>query len=330
MLTKKGTILSGMRPTAGRLHLGNYLGALASWVRLQDDYDCYFFIADWHALSTAYLDTSELRENIRQLALDYLSAGLDPEKCVIFVQSDVKEHAELHLIFSMITPLGWLERVPTYKEQLRELEERQIATYGFLGYPVLQAADICMYKADRVPVGQDQESHVELTREIVRRFNHLYGEVFPEPQALLTEVKVLPGIDGRKMSKSYGNFITMSATEEEIRQKVAAMVTDPARIHKTDPGHPEVCTVYAFHKVFSPDRLGEVEADCRGGRIGCVACKRELAARLNAALEPIRARRAELEARIERVDEVLAEGGRHARDVARRTMEEVRAAVKLR
>ncbi len=324
---RKGRILSGMRPTAGRLHLGNYHGALENWVRLQDEYECFFMIADWHALSTMYQDTARLRENVRELAIDYLSAGLDPEKCVIFVQSHVKEHAELHLLFSMLVPLGWLERVPTYKEQLRELEEREIATYGFLGYPVLQAADITIYKADLVPVGKDQESHIELTREIVRRFNALYGPVFPEPQALFTEARALPGIDGRKMSKSYENFIAMAAGEDEIRQRVQAMVTDPARIRKSDPGHPEVCTVYAFHRVYSPEGLLEIEEACRGGRVGCVECKRSLAARLAAALAPIRARRAEWEASPRLVDEVLAAGAERARAVARATMEEVRAAI---
>lgn len=323
----KGIILSGMRPTAGRLHLGNYHGALENWVRLQDEYECYFMIADWHALSTAYQDTAQLKGNIREVAMDFISAGLDPNKSVIFVQSDIKEHAELHLLFSMITPLGWLERVPTYKEQLRELEEREIATYGFLGYPVLQAADITAYKANYVPVGQDQAAHVELTREIVRRFNHLYRPVFPEPQGLFTEARVLPGIDGRKMSKSYGNYIALSAPEEEIREKVAAMVTDPARIRKNDPGHPEVCTVFAFHKVYSPDRVGEVERLCRQGRIGCVECKRNLADRLVAALKPIREKRAELERNPQLIDDILQSGKERAQAVAARTLEEVREAM---
>lgn len=320
-------ILSGMRPTAGRIHLGNYHGALENWVRLQDAYRCFFMIADWHALSTMYLDTSALRRNVREMAIDFLSAGLDPAKCVIFVQSRVPEHAELHLILSMLTPLGWLERVPTYKEQLRELEEREIATYGFLGYPVLQAADILVYKAHGVPVGQDQVPHIELTREIARRFNHLYGPVFPEPEALLTEARVLPGLDGRKMSKSYDNYIALAAPEEEVRQRVMSMVTDPARVRRDDPGHPEVCNVFAFHRVYSPDRLAEIEEACRGGRIGCVACKKDLAARLNAALAPIREKRRELEADPRRVEEVLEDGNRRARAVAARTLEAVRAAV---
>lgn len=327
MSGEQKVILSGMRPTAGRIHLGNYHGALENWVRLQDAYRCFFMIADWHALSTMYLDTSALRRNVREMAIDFLSAGLDPAKCVIFVQSRVPEHAELHLILSMLTPLGWLERVPTYKEQLRELEEREIATYGFLGYPVLQAADILVYKAHGVPVGQDQVPHIELTREIARRFNHLYGPVFPEPEALLTEARVLPGLDGRKMSKSYDNYIALAAPEEEVRQRVMSMVTDPARVRRDDPGHPEVCNVFAFHRVYSPDRLVEIEEACRGGRIGCVACKKDLAARLNAALAPIREKRRELEADPRRVEEVLEDGNRRARAVAARTLEAVRAAV---
>ncbi len=327
MSEDRKVILSGMRPTAGRIHLGNYHGALENWVRLQHHYRCFFMIADWHALSTMYLDPSALRDNVRELAIDFLSAGLNPEKCVIFVQSRVPEHAELHLSLSMLTPLGWLERVPTYKEQLRELEEREVATYGFLGYPVLQAADIIIYKAHFVPVGQDQVPHIELTREIVRRFNHLYGPVFPEPEALLTEARVLPGLDGRKMSKSYDNYIALAAPEEEVRQRVMSMITDPARVRRDDPGHPEVCNVFAFHRVYAADRLPEIEAACRGGRIGCVACKKDLAERLNAALAPIREKRRELESRPRLVDEILADGNRRAREAAARTMEAVRAAV---
>lgn len=329
MASVRGTILSGMRPTAGRLHLGNYHGALENWVRLQKDYRCFFMIADWHALSTHYQDTAALKDNVRQLVIDYLSAGIDPERSVIFVQSQVKEHAELHLLYSMLVPLGWLERVPTYKEQLRELEEREIATYGFLGYPVLQAADITLYKANLVPVGQDQVHHIELTREIVRRFNHLYRPVFPEPEALLTEAKVLPGLDGRKMSKSYDNFIALAEEPAEVKKRVASMVTDPARIRRTDPGHPEVCPVFAFHRVYSPDRLKEIETGCRGAAFGCVACKGELAERINAAMAPIRERRLELEARPSQVDEVLAAGAEAARRVAGQTLAEAREAMRI-
>lgn len=324
----KGRIFSGMRPT-GRLHLGNYKGALENWVNLQNDYDCFFCVVDWHALTTGYEDTSAIRDNINEMVIDWLSAGLDPEKNVLFVQSHVKEHAELHLLLSMVTPLGWLERVPTYKEQLQQLSGREIATYGFLGYPVLQAADITGYKADTVPVGEDQVPHLELAREIVRRFNFLYGPVLVEPQAKLTKFAVLPGIDARKMSKSYDNLITMSADPDEVKARVSAMVTDPARIHKTDPGHPEVSVVYAFHKVFNPEGAAEIEESCRGGKIGCVACKKLLMEKLNRALEPIRARRAELERNPGRVREIIAGGAERARRVIGRTMEEVRAAVRI-
>ncbi|MGB4648496.1 MAG: tryptophan--tRNA ligase, partial [Acetivibrionales bacterium] len=257
----KKTMLSGMRPT-GALHLGNYFGALENWVKLQDEYDCYYFIADWHALTTGYEDTSELKSNINSMVIDWLSAGLDPEKCTIFLQSSVKEHAELHLLFSMMTPLSWLYRCPTYKDQLAQLKDRNITTYGFLGYPCLQAADILMYKAAAVPVGEDQVPHVELTREMARRFNYIFGEVFPEPQAKLTKAKVLPGTDGRKMSKSYNNTIALSDDPDTVRKKVMSMVTDPARIRKDDPGHPEVCTVFSFHKVFNEEGVADTEAQC--------------------------------------------------------------------
>ncbi|MGB9866389.1 MAG: tryptophan--tRNA ligase [Bacillota bacterium] len=322
------TVLSGMRPT-GKLHLGNLLGALDNWVRMQHMYRCFFPVVDWHALTTGYQDTSQLRQNIREMVIDWLSVGLDPNKCVIFRQSHVKEHAELHLLLSMITPLAWVERVPTYKEQLRELEGREIATYGFLGYPVLQAADILAYKATKVPVGEDQLPHLELTREIVRRFNHLYGPVFPEPQALLNKVTLLPGIDGRKMSKSYGNEINLSATPEEIKAKVDLMITDPARIRKTDPGHPDVCTVFAFRKVFATGSLGEIEQSCRSASIGCVQCKRELAQAIIDFLAPIRERRHKLEQNPHIVDEVLEQGAVSARQVASKTLEEVREAIKI-
>jgi len=272
---KKGTILSGMRPT-GALHLGNYFGALENWVKLQDEYECYFFVADWHALTTGYEDTSQIKNNINDLVIDWLSAGLDPEKCVIFLQSSIKEHAELHLLFSMTTPLSWLLRCPTYKDQINQLKDKNITTYGFLGYPCLQAADILIYKAGFVPVGEDQLPHLELTRELQEEFNYLFGEVFPEPQAILTKAKVLPGTDGRKMSKSYGNTIALSDSPDTIRKKVSSMITDPARIRKDDPGHPEVCTVFSFHKVFNENEVPEIEQHCRGGKIGCVQCKKNL------------------------------------------------------
>lgn len=319
----KKRILSGMRPT-GSLHLGNYFGALENWVKLQDEYDCHYFVADWHALTTGYEDTSELRNNIYEVTIDWLSAGLDPEKSVIFVQSDVKEHAELHLAFSMITPLSWLYRCPTYKDQLQQLKEKNIATYGFLGYPCLQAADILIYKAEAVPVGEDQLPHLELTREIARRFNHLYKEIFPEPQALLTKAKVLPGLDGRKMSKSYSNTIALSDSPEVITQKVKQMTTDPARIKKTDPGHPEICSVYAFHKVFNLDAVPEIEQNCRAGQIGCVQCKKMLAQKVVEYMDPIYSKRKELECKPEYVKEVLHEGAKKARKVASETIEEVK------
>jgi len=325
---KKGTILSGMRPT-GALHLGNYFGALENWVKLQADYDCFFFIADWHALTTGYEDTSEVKNNINELVVDWISAGLDPEKCTIFLQSKIKEHAELHLLFSMTTPLSWLLRCPTYKDQLNQLKDKNITTYGFLGYPNLQAADILIYKAGFVPVGEDQLPHLELTREIARRFNYFYGEVFPEPQPILTKAKVLPGTDGRKMSKSYGNTIALSDSPDVLRKKVMTMVTDPARIKKDDPGHPEVCTVFSFHKVFNEDELPEIEESCRAGKIGCVQCKKNLANKMAQYFEPIYERRQKILEKPEIVKEVLHEGNKKAEIAAKKTMEDVRSAMKI-
>ncbi len=324
----KGTALSGMRPT-GMLHLGNYFGALENWVRMQDEYECYFFIADWHALTTDYEDTSDVKDNIVQMMADFMGAGLDPEKSSIFLQSSVKEHAELHLLFSMSTPLSWLLRCPTYKDQLTQLKDKNIATYGFLGYPCLQAADILIYKAGFVPVGEDQLPHLELTREIARRFNFLYGNVFPEPEPLMTSSKVLPGIDGRKMSKSYGNTINLADSPDEIRKKVSIMITDPARIKKDDPGHPEVCSVYAFHKVFSEDRIAEVEEECRGGKTGCVQCKKKLAAKMASVMEPIYERRQSALKNPARIREAVEAGNARARDKAVKTMDEVRRAMKI-
>jgi tryptophanyl-tRNA synthetase len=251
-LNQKKRVLSGMRPT-GKLHLGNYVGALANWVGMQDQYDCFFFIADWHALTTDYADTSNVKQNSLEVAMDWLAAGLDPERCTMFVQSHVPQHAELHLLFSMITPLGWLERVPTYKEQRENIKEKDLSTYGFLGYPLLQSADILIYKGDFVPVGEDQVPHVELTREVARRFHSLYpkAEVLPEPKPLLTRSPKLPGTDGRKMSKSYGNTVLLTDPESVVRQKLKTMVTDPKRIRRTDPGDPDVCPVGDLHKIFS-------------------------------------------------------------------------------
>lgn len=326
----KARVFSGMQPS-GRFHLGNYLGALQNWVKMQEEFECIFSIVDWHALTSQYEDTRGIRENIRQMALDWLSAGLDPEKCVIFLQSDVKEHAELHLLLSMLTPLGWLERVPTYKDKLQQLGDqgKEINTYGFLGYPVLQTADIILYKAAFVPVGVDQIPHVELAREIVRRFNHLYGPVFPEPAVKLSEASLVPGLDARKMSKSYGNDISMSGEPEEIRAKVRMMVTDPQRVRKTDPGHPEVCVVYAFHKLFNPDICTEIETGCKAATMGCVACKQQLAERMIAHLAPVRERRLALEANPRLIDEILCAGAEKARQIARQTMREVKEAIKL-
>jgi tryptophanyl-tRNA synthetase len=325
---KEGIVLSGMRPT-GALHLGNYFGALENWVKIQDKYNCYFFVADWHALTTGYEDTSAIKENINDLVIDWLSAGLDPEKCNIFLQSRIKEQAELHLMFSMSTPLSCLLRCPTYKDQLAQMRDKNITTYGFLGYPCLMASDILIYKADYVPVGEDQLPHLELTREIARRFNFLYGEVFPEPQPLLTKAKVLPGTDGRKMSKSNDNTIALSDSPETIRKKVSTMVTDPVRIKKDDPGHPEVCTVYAFHKVFSEDGLPEIEQQCRGGCIGCVQCKKNLANKMVEYLSPMYEKRQSILKNPGFIREVVENGCKNAHAIAEKTMEEVRSSMKM-
>lgn len=334
----KKRVLSGMRPT-GKLHLGNYMGALANWVRLQHDYECYFFIADWHALTTDYADTSLLPQNTREVALDWLAAGLDPQKSTLFIQSTVEQHASLHLLFSMITPLGWLERVPTYKEQMENLSGKDLTTYGFLGYPLLQSADILLYQADFVPVGQDQVAHVELTREVARRFNQFYKkispagsepvEIFPEPQALLTPSPKLPGTDGRKMSKSYGNTIMLSDPEPEIRRKLKPMVTDPARVRRTDAGNPDRCPVFDLHKVFSSDeKQAEARVGCTTASIGCIECKGWLADAVVAKLAPMQERR-EHYAQGNLVDDILEDGRKRATQRARTTMAEVRSAVGL-
>ena len=318
-----------MRPT-GKLHLGNMVGALDNWKKIQDEYECFFFVADWHALTTEYSNTEGIRANIREMVIDWLSVGLSPEKCVLFVQSEVKEHAELHLLLSMITPLPWLERVPSYKDQQQELADHDLATYGFLGYPLLQTADIIIYKAHKVPVGIDQVPHVELSREIARRFNHFYGEVFPVPEPMLTETPKLLGIDGRKMSKSYDNAIYLSDSPEEIRRKVSLMFTDPNRIKKSDPGNPDICNVFSFHKVYSPqETVDRVNVDCRRATLGCVEDKRNLAEILVSRLAPIREARARYLADPAIIDNVLESGCAKAREVARRTMEEVRKAMKI-
>ncbi|PYV91194.1 MAG: tryptophan--tRNA ligase [Acidobacteria bacterium] len=328
-VSKKRRVLSGMRPT-GKLHLGNLVGALNNWVKLQSQYDCFHFIADWHALTSDFADPSKIKEYRFEMMIDWLAAGLDPKKSVMFVQSAVPQHAELHLILSMITPLGWLERVPSYKEQRENLTDRDLGNYGFLGYPVLQAADILMYKGNFVPVGEDQVPHVELTREICRRFNSYYGEVFPEPEALLTPVPRLPGLDGRKMSKSYGNVIYLSDTPEEIAKKVKVMMTDPARKRRSDPGDPDVCPVFSYHKIYSPEEtIQTVNRECRTAGIGCVECKQWMSQHLIESLSPLLLRRKEYESRKSDILDIMEEGNRKARKEAESTMEEVRRAVKL-
>jgi tryptophanyl-tRNA synthetase len=381
-------VLSGMRPT-GKLPLGNYMGALYNWLRLQHTYECFFFIADWHALTTDYADTSRIRENILDVALDWLGAGLEPERCTLFVQSWVPQHAELHLLLSMITPLGWLERVPTYKEQQQQIGNvetggRDLSTYGFLGYPLLQSADILIYQADLVPVGQDQVAHVELTREVARRFNFLYPadaskyapathlsrgqeskhifdmnveladeslthrhesslmkpaaghdaprliEVLPEPQVLLTPSPKLPGTDGRKMSKSYGNTILLTDPEQEIRQKLKTMVTDPARVRRSDPGNPDLCPVFDLHRIFSSSETQQKSREgCMTAGIGCIECKSWLADGVVAELAPLQERRRRYEANPRQVWEILNEGSARARTRAEQTMRQVRDSMHL-
>jgi tryptophanyl-tRNA synthetase len=390
-VAKRKRVLSGMRPT-GRLHLGHFFGALQNWLKLQDEYDCFFFVADWHALTTHYEDTSSVAENTLQVAIDWLSVGLDPEKSTLFIQSRILEHAELHLLLSMITPLSWLERVPTYKEQIENLKERDLGTYGFLGYPLLQAADIVMYGEPRVellvPVGEDQVPHVELTREVVRRFNTAFfkiqkqpsekqmkelrdafasktdaashkglieweqllrrihsspielrqsifanakiktSEILAEPGHLLTQTPRLPGLDGRRMSKSYGNAIWLSDPPDELRAKVRNMLTDPQRVKRTDPGRPDVCPVFAWHKLFSgQDLVARIDTECRTAAIGCVDCKKLMAENLVTWIEPVQARRKEFEAQPERVWDILDAGGKRAHAAARRTMKRVRDAI---
>jgi tryptophanyl-tRNA synthetase len=325
---KKKRVLSGIQPS-GKLHLGNLFGALENWVKLQDQYDCFFFIADLHALTTGYDQTKVLPAYTREVAVDLLAAGLDPERCTIFKQSDIPEHAELHLLFSMITPLPWLERVPTYKSKIEELKEKDLGTYGFLGYPVLQAADILIYKADFVPVGEDQLPHLELTREIARRFNFLYKEVFPEPKGLLTEMPVFPGIDGRKMSKSYNNTIALSDSPEVIHKKVNQMITDPARIKKDDPGHPDVCTVFTFHKYFNQPRLKLIEQECKSAARGCVQCKKEFLEHLLEYLRPLQERRKALEGHPDKLRKILETGAKNARQIASQTLTEAKQAMGL-
>lgn len=327
----KKRILSGMRPT-GKLHLGNLHGALTNWVELQNrvDYDCFYFVADWHALTSEYNDTSLIKEYTIDMVIDWFSVGLDPASCTIFIQSDIEEHAELFLILSMITPLSWLERNPTYKEMKAELSDRDLSTFGFLGYPVLQAADIIMYKANGVPVGVDQLPHVELTREIARRFNFLYKEIFPIPEPILTDVPKLLGIDGRKMSKSYENSIYLSDRGDVLEKKVGTMFTDPQRMRKNDPGRPELCNVFAFHQIYSPSgEVDEISIECKKARIGCVECKKRLAGRISEGMRSVHERQDYYRSHLKEVKEMIAEGNIKARNVSRMTMEEVRGAVKI-
>ena len=328
-MSQKKRILSGMRPT-GPLHMGNLLGALANWVKLQDEYECFYFIADWHALTSDYENTAMVQDYTKEIMIDWLSAGLTPEKSTLFVQSQIKEHAELFLILGMITPVPWLERNPTYKEQISQMSNKDLSNFGFLGYPILQAADIIMYRPYGVPVGVDQAPHVEITREIARRFNYFYGNVFPEPKVILTETPKILGIDRRKMSKSYENAIFLSDPPEQISARVSQMITDPQRARRSDPGNPDVCNVFDFHKLYSPpSEVKQIDEDCRKAQIGCVECKKMMAQYLSNALEPIREKRAHYEAHPEQVDEIIVDGCDRARKTAQQTMESVRAAVKI-
>ncbi len=326
-MAKRDRVLSGMRPS-GKVHLGNYLGALVNWVTLQDSAECFFFVADWHVL-TDTSDVSEVRGNTVEMVIDWLAAGLDPDRSTIFAQSLIPEHAELHLLLSMVAPVSWLERVPTYKERIEQLH-LESPSYGLLGYPVLQAADIVMYKTNWVPVGIDQVPHIELTREVARRFNAMFGPVFVEPEAKLTEIPKVPGTDGRKMSKSYDNAIYLSDSAEAITKKVRPMVTDPARKRRTDPGNPDICPVFDLHRIFTPAAEREWAATgCRTAGIGCLDCKDALLKHLLSALAPIHERREALAAKPDRVVEILHAGSARAREVARTTMDEVRRAVPL-
>jgi tryptophanyl-tRNA synthetase len=323
------TVLSGLRPT-GRVHLGNYFGAIRNWAELQDQYDCYYFIADWHALTSDYADTSRIEQATFDAVADLIAAGLDPKRCAIFLQSAVKEHAELHLLLSMVTPLPWLERVPTFKDQQAQIEDKDLNTYGFLGYPLLQTADIIIYRASYVPVGEDQASHLELSREIVRRFNNFYGDVFPEPLPLHTTALKVPGLDGRKMSKSYGNTIGLTASADEIRTLVLTMFTDPNRVRRKDPGNPDICNLFQFHKLFSDDAtIARVDHECRTAKIGCVDDKKLLAEIMIEKLRPMREARERIDADPAIVWDVLRDGNRKAHDRAAETMELVRKAMKI-
>ncbi len=330
-MAKKGRILSGHRPT-GLLHIGHYEGTLRNWAAMQDDYECFFEIADWHALTTGFDETDQMPERIEQLAVDWLASGLDPDRSVLFVQSQVMEHAELHLLLSMVTPVSWLERCPTYKDQIANLRDSDGAGpgHGLLGYPVLQAADIIIYKANVVPVGEDQLPHLELTREIVRRFNNFFGDIFPEPEALLSAFAMVPGTDGRKMSKSYGNAINLADTPDEVAKKMKSMFTDPEKQRMGDPGHPDACPVYSYHQMYGDEaRCAEIKAGCESGELGCVVCKGEATEKTLEALGPVMQKRHELAGDLGYVRGVLAEGKEKAREVAAASMDEVRRAMHL-
>ena len=323
-------VLSGMRPT-GKLHFGHFHGVLANWLKLQEEYECFFFVADWHALTTDYANPANIKDNIREMVIDWLSVGIDPSKATIFRQSSIKEHAELHVLLSMITPLPWLERNPTYKEQIEAMKEKDLLTFGFLGYPVLQTSDIIIYKASKVPVGIDQAPHLELSREITRRFNHFYGEVFPEPQTLLTAIPKVLGTDGRKMSKSYNNSIFLSDPPEEIDKKIRTMMTDTARKLRTDAGNPDVCPLFlTFHTLYSNDEtINWVREGCTKALIGCIECKKSVIPKVLASIEPVQKRRKELESDPGKITEILNAGAEKASQVAQETMTHVRHAMGL-
>jgi len=330
MTIPRKRVLSGMQPS-GLMHLGNHLGALENWKSLQDQYECYFFVADWHALSTNYADTSRIREFSRELLIDWLAAGIDPKRSTLFIQSRIPEHAVLHLLLSMMTPISWLERNPTYKEKQEEIREKDLSTYGFLGYPVLQAADILLYKPDFVPVGKDQLPHLELTRELARRFNDIYKtQVFPEPKEHLTKFPKVMGTDGRKMSKSYGNTINLSDAEPVVRQKLKTMVTDPARVRRNDPGNPDICPVYDFHKIYSPQSTqDQINKDCRTATIGCIDCKKLVADRIVERMTPVWDARGRLSKDPAYLNDIMTEGSNRAGEVAKATLHDVNEAMKI-
>ncbi len=323
-------LLSGMRPT-GKIHLGHLFGALNNWVNLQERYQCYFMVADWHALMSEYKDALQIKDYIVEIVADWISAGIDPAKSIIFLQSDVKQHLELLMILADITPLSWLERCPTYKEQLKELTGKELTTYGFLGYPVLQTADILLYKAETVPVGEDQLPHLELAREIARRFNHLYKkDIFPDPEALLTKMPRLLGLDNRKMSKSYGNFIAISDEDDAIKKKIASMITDPKRIKRQDPGHPDVCNVFSYYKIFDPEKAKAVRDWCEGAKKGCTECKMILAEAVIEYIKPIREKRNKLLKDKDTISDILKHGAKKASEIAAATMAEVYKAIGIK